>query len=186
MKSHFQTTKLTTLADIQQDLQEEFEDNKGEIRIRKSKNRQHNGQKKKYNRTNNDLQNIHKKVNNIPPAINSFVFKLLRSSLQSDVNADEGHTIYWFVCPCTLKLIFSYMFMFCRSLLVLLYFCPFAIVLSVLLRFTDSDYPFGIFKLFLLFVILPHCSLLRHIRQNMFYLRAKERHNNGFFIMLLY
>ena len=31
-------------------------------------------------------------------------------------------------------------------------FCPFfflAIVLSVLLRFTDSDYPFGIFKLFL-------------------------------------
>jgi uncharacterized membrane protein len=34
--------------------------------------------------------------------------------------------------------------MFCRSLFVLL-----AIVLSVLLRFTDSDYPFGIFKLFL-------------------------------------
>jgi hypothetical protein len=30
-------------------------------------------------------------------------------------------------------------------------FCPFSlsIVLSVLLRFTDSDYPFGIFKLFL-------------------------------------
>ena len=27
-----------------------------------------------------------------------------------------------------------------------------AIVLSVLLRFTDSDYPFGIFKLFLQFV----------------------------------
>jgi hypothetical protein len=34
--------------------------------------------------------------------------------------------------------------MFCRSLFVLL-----AIVLSILLRFTDSDYPFGIFKLFL-------------------------------------
>jgi hypothetical protein len=33
------------------------------IRIRKSKkNRQHNGQKKKYNRTNNDLQNIHIKL----------------------------------------------------------------------------------------------------------------------------
>ena len=32
-----------------------------------------------------------------------------------------------------------------------LYFCTFsfAIVLSVLLRYTDSDYPFGIFKLFL-------------------------------------
>ena len=33
-------------------------DTKGVIRIRKSKNRQHNGQKKKYKRTNNDLQNI--------------------------------------------------------------------------------------------------------------------------------
>jgi hypothetical protein len=34
------------------------------IRIRKSKkNRQHNGQKKKNNRTNNDLQNIHLKLN---------------------------------------------------------------------------------------------------------------------------
>jgi len=29
----------------------------GEIRIRKSKNRQHNGQQKKDKRTNNDLQN---------------------------------------------------------------------------------------------------------------------------------
>jgi hypothetical protein len=36
--------------------------------------------------------------------------------------------------------------MFCRSLLVLF---RLAIVLSVLLRFTDSDYPFGIFKFFL-------------------------------------
>ena len=36
--------------------QEEIEDTKGVIRIRISKkNRQHNGQKKKYNRTNNDL-----------------------------------------------------------------------------------------------------------------------------------
>ena len=36
------------------------EDTKGAIRIRISKkNRQHNGQKKKYKRTNNDLQNIH-------------------------------------------------------------------------------------------------------------------------------
>ena len=33
-------------------IQEEFEDNKGVVRIRKSKNRQHNIQKKKY-----DLQN---------------------------------------------------------------------------------------------------------------------------------
>jgi hypothetical protein len=38
-------------------LEEEFEDTKGVIRIRISKkNRQHNGQKKKYKRTNNDLQ----------------------------------------------------------------------------------------------------------------------------------
>jgi len=38
---------------------EELEDTKGVIRIRISrKNRQHNGQKKKYKRTNNDLQNI--------------------------------------------------------------------------------------------------------------------------------
>jgi hypothetical protein len=40
-------------------IQEEFEDTKGVIRIRiLKKNRQHNGQKKKYKRTNNDLQNI--------------------------------------------------------------------------------------------------------------------------------
>jgi hypothetical protein len=42
---------------------EEFEDTKGAIRncILK-KNRQHNGQKKKYKGTNNDLQNIHIKL----------------------------------------------------------------------------------------------------------------------------
>jgi hypothetical protein len=40
-------------------MKEEFEDTKGSIRIRTSKkNRQHNDQKKKYKRTNNDLQNI--------------------------------------------------------------------------------------------------------------------------------
>jgi len=37
------------------------------------------------------------------------------------------------------------MYMFCRSLFVLFFL---ASVLSVLLRYTDSDYPFGIFKLF--------------------------------------
>ena len=43
--------------------QEEFEDIKGAIRIRISKkNRQHNGQKKKYKRTNNDQQSIHIKL----------------------------------------------------------------------------------------------------------------------------
>jgi len=39
--------------------------------------------------------------------------------------------------------------MFCWSLFVLLYFFLLAIVLSVLLRYTDSDCPFHIFKLFL-------------------------------------
>ena len=40
--------------------------------------------------------------------------------------------------------IFSFMCMFCRSLFVLFLL---AIVLSVFLRFTDSDYPFGILDL---------------------------------------
>ena len=43
-------------------------------------------------------------------------------------------------------IIFSFMCMFCRSLFVLVLFL-FAIVLSVL-RYTDSDYPFGVFKHF--------------------------------------
>jgi hypothetical protein len=44
-------------------LKEELEDIKGAIRIRISKkNRQHNGQKKKYKRTNNDHQSIHIKL----------------------------------------------------------------------------------------------------------------------------
>ena len=38
--------------------------------------------------------------------------------------------------------------MFCRSLFILLYFFLFAIVFSIL-RYTDSDCPFGIFNLFL-------------------------------------
>jgi len=44
-------------------LEEEFEDIKGAIIIRISKkNRRHNDQKKKYKRTNNDLQNIQIKL----------------------------------------------------------------------------------------------------------------------------
>ena len=43
-------------------LSEDVEDTKGVIRIRKSKDRQHNGQKKKNKRSNNDLQNIHIKL----------------------------------------------------------------------------------------------------------------------------
>ena len=54
--------------------QEEFEDTKGVIRIRKSKKeRQHNGQEKKDKCTNNDLQNITHKTKN----------PLIRTSLKS-------------------------------------------------------------------------------------------------------
>jgi hypothetical protein len=43
--------------------EEEFEDTKGLIRIRRSKkNRQHNGQQKTFKMTNNDLQIIHIKL----------------------------------------------------------------------------------------------------------------------------
>ena len=41
---------------------EEFENTKGVIRIRKSGDRQHNGQKQTEKRTNNDLQNIQIKL----------------------------------------------------------------------------------------------------------------------------
>ena len=55
--------------------------------------------------------------------------------------------------------------MFCRSLFVLLYLFRLAIgiVLSVLLRYTDSDYPFGIFKLFSPTTFLPSiCPMAIH------------------------
>jgi hypothetical protein len=45
--------------------EEKFEDTKGVIRIRISKkNRQHNGPKKKYKKTNNDIQSIYIKLKN--------------------------------------------------------------------------------------------------------------------------
>ena len=44
-------------------MKKEFEDIKGAIRIRISKkNRQHNGQNKKDKRTNNDQQEVHRKL----------------------------------------------------------------------------------------------------------------------------
>ena len=55
-----------------------------------------------------------------------------------------------------------------RSLVLCVCFvCPFvifllAIVLSVLLRYTDSDYPFGIFKLFFICLISWHLLLNWH------------------------
>jgi hypothetical protein len=56
---------------------EEFEDNKGVIIIRKSKDRQHNGQQKNDKRTNNDLQSITHKTKDLvtrtplKPGVNS-------------------------------------------------------------------------------------------------------------------
>ena len=64
--------------------------------------------------------------------------------------------------------IFSFMRMFCRSLFVLL-----TIVLSVLLRYTDSDFPFGIFKLFLMSI---------HRIDNNFLMLSAHSDNN--FLML--
>lgn len=45
--------------------------------------------------------------------------------------------------------IWCWCIMFCISVFVLLSFFRLAIVLSILSRFTTSDYPFGIFRLFL-------------------------------------
>ena len=56
---------------------------------------------------------------------------------------------------------FSFICMFCRSLFVLLYFFLLASVLSAILRYTDSDYPFGIFKLLLLFLCKHYFYLVR-------------------------
>ena len=56
--------------------------------------------------------------------------------------------------------IFSFMCMFCRSLFFLLSFLLLAIVLSVLLRFTDYDYPFDIIKLFFLTKLVEIYMLL--------------------------
>ena len=50
--------------------------------------------------------------------------------------------------------------MLCRSLFVLLYFFLLVNVLSVLLRLTDSDYPFGIFKLFLCPEVISFVNVL--------------------------
>ena len=54
---------VTHYCDVDLMEEEEFEDIKGVIRICISKkNKQYDGQKKKYKRTNNDQQNIHIKL----------------------------------------------------------------------------------------------------------------------------
>jgi len=57
---HLQLFKYITFISII--IQEEFEENKEVIRIRKLKDRQRNGHKNKDNRTNNDLQNSKNKT----------------------------------------------------------------------------------------------------------------------------
>ena len=63
--SHHQSTKKINIithnlfVDPSPTNEEELKETKGAIRIYKSKDKHHNGQKKKYKRTNNDLQNIH-------------------------------------------------------------------------------------------------------------------------------
>jgi hypothetical protein len=62
-REHFNLCICSQKQEFNVILKEEFEDIKGVIRIRKSKKyRQHNDQKKKYKRTNDDLQNIHIKL----------------------------------------------------------------------------------------------------------------------------
>ena len=74
------------------------------IRIRKSKkNKQHNGQKKKYKRTNNDLQNIHIKLNSVvdsKPKLNIY----LLHQWYSQVN------ICYSFCVCALYIILAAIF----------------------------------------------------------------------------
>ena len=55
---------------------------------------------------------------------------------------------HWYFDWCLTLRDLQFMCMLCRSLFVILYVFLFAIVLSVRLAFTYSDYPFGIFKLF--------------------------------------
>jgi len=64
--------------------EEAFEDTKGVNTIRKSKkNRQHNGQMKKYKRTNNDLQNTwSKRSSNTNPTKNRWWTQVLRKGKQ--------------------------------------------------------------------------------------------------------
>jgi hypothetical protein len=67
--------------------------------------------------------------------------------------------------------------MFCRSLFVLLYLFLFAMLLSVLLRFTDSDYHSGIFKL------LSKLSLFTFVH---FPLKENSYYNSVFELRIVY
>ena len=81
---------------------------------------------------------------------------LVEQELQTFFRSTWVHPVFlWGSCYS----FFSCMCMFCRSLFVRLSFYLLAVMLSVLLRFTDSDYPFGIFKLsFFLFFSSQPCN----------------------------
>ena len=90
-------------------------------------------------------------------------------------NLYESYTSNLHIC----YLIFSFMCILCRSLFVLLSFFLFAIVLYVLLRYTDSDYPFGIFKLFLIVIFDYVFSDYNKIRRNILCFFFSEYSNLG-------
>jgi hypothetical protein len=84
-------------------LYEEFEDTEWVIRIRiAKKNRQHNGQKKMYKRTNKDLQNIHIRLG---PPISSTnktdrhdITEILLKVVLSTIKQANKHT--FLIAPC--------------------------------------------------------------------------------------
>jgi hypothetical protein len=126
---------------------EEFADTKGVIKICKSmKNRQHNGQKKKNKRTNNDL------VNQFFKAISTDAIGFLTGAIRF-IGADDSDSIPMRVLAChqgsdpgciTHSFVTTIFSVVCPFVLFLL-----AIVLSVLHRLANFNYPFVIFKLFL-------------------------------------
>ena len=74
--------------------------------------------------------------------------------------------------------IFSFICMFCRSLFVLLYFW-FWPLSWFLLRFTDSDFPFGIFKLF-----YRSSCLSKNIIDNCAYTYYNNSYNDHYYFVI--
>jgi hypothetical protein len=79
-------------------------DTKGVVRIRKSKkNRQHNGQKKKYKRASNDLQNTTHKTNDrvtrtqLKPGVNSYPPEWFTRNVSSMTHSVQTSKTYWYI-----------------------------------------------------------------------------------------
>ena len=105
-------TNVVEMQDIY--LKEEFEDTNGVIIIRISKKkRQHNGKKKKYKRTHNDLQNIHIKTKD----------RITRTPLKPWVNsgAPEGKAIPSHFNSCSLYYtVVYYCFHYCYVIVIII------------------------------------------------------------------